>query len=209
MAGSGRAVVTAVVMAGTVAVLAGCTAGMTPIVTATIDDPTVIGAPDETGMAGACRTTVATAPVDPGSVLTLGPVNGLPASTATGERLVIEALVLDGGCEPAAGASARVWHTDARGRYGPEGTEDCCYYGGVVASDVNGRFRLETIRPGQYPEPGAPPAHIHLEIEHPAGRLETEIVFAEGAGRGTVAVPLRSVDTASWYGEVALLLPAG
>src|ERR687893_336483 len=98
--------------------------------------------------------------------------------------LVIAAVLVGavaGGCTgnaaPAAGASVRVWHTDAAGEYGPRGTERCCYYGGTVAADANGRFRLDTIRPAQYPQADAPPAHVHLEIRHPSGHLETEIIF--------------------------------
>jgi len=112
-----------------------------------------------------------------GSVLVPGPNNGLPASAAAGEPLVIEAVIVDRACRPVAGVGVYLWHTDARGLYGPAGTEKCCYYQGRVQTDHNGRFRLETIRPAQYPEPNAPPAHIHLRIQHQAGELTTMIVF--------------------------------
>jgi protocatechuate 3,4-dioxygenase beta subunit len=109
-----------------------------------------------------------------------------------------------------------VWHTDAAGEYGPTGTERCCYYGGTVVADANARFRLDTIRPAQYPQPDVPPAHIHLEIGHPSGRLDTEIVFTDGAAAPgpvlpsrLITVPLTRAGTApdeTWYGEVAFAL---
>jgi protocatechuate 3,4-dioxygenase beta subunit len=155
-------------------------------------------------------------PVEPGSVLVPGPVNGMPPSEVPAERLTIVATVLDRACAPAAGAGVRIWHTDAAGEYGPTGTESCCYYGGTVSADANGRIRLDTIRPAQYPQPDAPPAHIHLEIRHRSGHLETEIIFTDGpAASGPVlpsrqiAVPLTRAGTQPgdpWYGEVTFAL---
>jgi hypothetical protein len=160
----------------------------------------------------------AVGPVDRGSVLIPGPVNGVPPSDARGEPLTIVATVIDVSCVAAAGATVRVWHTDATGEYGPSGTDRCCYYGGIVLTDANGRFRLDTIRPAQYPQPNAPPAHIHLEIRHASGRLDTEIIFTEGAAARSPVLPRQSIPVAltragtppdqSWYGEVAFALSA-
>ena len=79
-------------------------------------------------------------------------------------------------------------------------------------TDQAGRFRLHTIRPAQYPVPNAPPAHIHLEIRHPAGSLNTEIQLdAEqptgpaGPTGGEVPVALRQDGTA-WRGEAVFVL---
>jgi protocatechuate 3,4-dioxygenase beta subunit len=146
---------------------------------------------------------------DAGSVVKPGPTDGLPPSKARGEPLVLAAVVLDPACRPASGASLDIWHTDADGYYRPEGTEACCYYRSAAQTDHNGRFRLETIRPGRYNTTNAPPAHIHLEIRHPSGQLQTEFVFPTGARGdpvdGTTPVALvRRGDT--WYGEVVLLL---
>ena len=162
--------------------------------------------------AGSC-TVAPAAEVDAASVLVAGPVNGVPPSDAGGEKLSMVAVVLGPSCTPAEDARVRLWHTDARGLYGPAGTQQCCYYGGTVRTDGKGLFRLETVRPAQYPEAGAPPAHIHLEVEHPSGRLTTEIVVMEGASTrqpGTVPMVLRSVADQhggrSWYGEATLVL---
>jgi protocatechuate 3,4-dioxygenase beta subunit len=168
-------------------------------------------APSTAAVTGCPVPTVGT--VDAGASLVPGPTNGLAASTARGDTLVVEAVVLDPACRPAAGANVRVWHTDPRGLYGPAGTDVCCYYGGTVRTDTNGRFRLDTVRPAQYPEPGAPPAHIHLEIGHPTGALESEILFDTGHSapalvrpRRTVPATLRSTGPGSWYAEAAFVL---
>ena len=115
--------------------------------------------------------------VDAASVLVPGPINGVPASTAGGERLVVIVTVLDGDCQPAEGAAVQVWHTDAAGLYAPaDSTEECCMFGGTVRSDAHGRFRLDTIRPAGYAGQDAP-AHIHMDIEHSVGHLQTEFMF--------------------------------
>ncbi|HEU4349281.1 MAG TPA: hypothetical protein VFR35_16010, partial [Actinoplanes sp.] len=189
------------------AVASGCTGSAAP--------PEPVGSTNAAAPEGCPRP--AAGPVEPGSVLVPGPTDGLPPSGVQAERMTIVASVLDSACAPAAGASVRVWHTDAAGEYGPTGTERCCYYGGTVAADANGRFRLDTIRPAQYPQPNSPPAHIHLEIRHPAGRLDTEIVFNGGSADSEpalpsqmIAVPLTRAGTATdetWYGEVTFALP--
>ena len=147
----------------------------------------------------------------PDSVLVPGPSNGLPKTPARGEPMVIMGVVLDPACHPATGATVKLWHTDSRGLYGPE-DDDCCYYQGVVLTDANGRFRLESIRPAQYPEPGAPPAHVHLELRHDSGRLNSEIIFTTDPTPVTIVRASRRMpiflfqrDNA-FYGEVAFVL---
>ena len=179
-------------------------------------DPTPSGPPSSNppSLAAAGCPVPTTAPVDPGSVLVPGPTNGLPATPARGEAMVIMGVVLDPACRPAAGATVNIWHTDARGLYHPEGTEACCFYQGVALTDPNGRFRLETIRPAQYPEPGAPPAHIHLELRHGSGRQEAEIMFTADQAPATSVRASRTVPVhlsqrdGAHYGEAAFVLEA-
>jgi hypothetical protein len=145
-------------------------------------------------------------------VLTPGPTEGVPKATAAGEALAIDAVVLDRTCKPAPGAQLRIWHTDARGFYGPEGGDDCCFYEARGQTDHSGRFRLETIRPAQYPEANAPPAHIHLSIDHGGRRADVTMVFGSGSPPATVTPAdgpvgvLLSRDGAGWRGEAVLLL---
>jgi protocatechuate 3,4-dioxygenase beta subunit len=154
----------------------------------------------------------AAVPVARSAVLVPGPVNGVRRSTAPpGERLSFAATVLDRDCRPAAGTRVRVWHTDSAGRYGP-GDRDCCYYGGDLVTDGNGRFQLDTIRPARYPESGAPPSHIHFEMRHESGSLDTEVIF-DGGGRQTapvvpahvIPVELTPIDS-GWRGEATFVL---
>lgn len=197
----GVAALTVVALAGAYACEAGTDTRATPTGrTPASSAPTACPAP-------------AVAPVAARSVLRPGPTNGLMASTARADVLVVEAAVLDPFCHPAARATVRVWHTDARGLYGPTGTDACCYYGGTVTTDANGRFRLDTIRPAQYPGASAPPSHIHLEIRHAAGDLETEIMFGSAPPSSDVIFPSRNVPVAlratgprSWYASVAFML---
>jgi len=203
----GRAVAGAVA-AGVVAAVAACQGG------AGQPGP----GPTSTTRAAVAPTTAAAAgcavpvygPVERGSVVVPGPSNGLPASTARGVPLTIVAVVLDAACAPARGATVHLWHTDAAGRYGTA-AQECCYYDGTVRTDQNGRFRLDTIRPGQYDVSNAPAAHVHFEVSHPSGSLQTEIVFA-AAGP---PVPLRPADVipvvltragGGWSGEVTFVL---
>ncbi|MGH8892743.1 MAG: hypothetical protein ACRDWY_05470 [Actinomycetes bacterium] len=197
-----------VAMAAAGVVLTACLAG---------DDRPASSPPSATqdepaAAAGQCPPAAA-GTVDADSVLVPGPGNGVPRSPAPGDPLVIVALVLDDECLPAAGASINLWHTDAKGAYGPA-EEECCYFQGTVRTDREGRFRLETIRPGRYAGTNAPPAHIHLEVRHQAGSLNSEFVFVGDPGVPTAPVDgyspvaLRETGTGdrSWYGEATLVL---
>jgi protocatechuate 3,4-dioxygenase beta subunit len=188
------------------------TAGATSTVSSCTSDDVRPSPTGTTGTAtnGGCRVP-AVGPVEPASVLVPGPTSGLPPSDAGGQRLTIVATVLDAKCAPASKASVTAWHTDARGEYGPRDTDICCYYRGTVAADTNGRFRIDTIRPAQYPQANAPAAHIHLDIQHASGRLETEIVFTDDPGPPAPVRPSRQVPVTlqrvagangdSWHGE--------
>jgi hypothetical protein len=173
--------------------------------------------PPPTPGASPRATVVGCARMPPGradAVATLrpGPSQGKPETTAAGEALVIDAVVLDLACAPAGGTELRIWHTDARGLYGPKGGDDCCFYEALGRTDHSGRFRLETIRPAQYPEANAPAAHIHVRLDHAGRRHEVTMVFGFGSPpatvtptNGPVIVPL-SHDSAGWRGEAVILL---
>ncbi|HET8684100.1 MAG TPA: hypothetical protein VFM54_19840 [Micromonosporaceae bacterium] len=209
MLAGGRAVACLLLATATVAGPAACEAGRPPA-----PQP----APGSASPPGYGCAVPAPGPVDAASVLVPGPTNNLPPSKVSGERLVIAGVVLDAACRPATAMDLYLWHTDAHGDYGPRGTQQCCYYAGTVRTDRNGRFRLETIRPAQYPQPDAPPAHIHVEIRQAPTPLTTEIIFTAAAATApTVAVrtgervyvALRrggSGDTNAWYGEVTFVL---
>jgi len=91
-----------------------------------------------------------------------------------GERLVLRGTVRDANGAPLAGARLHVFQTDKDGHYTPTRVMDephsRLFAWLVTAAD--GRFELETIRPGGYP--GTPerqglewriPCHVHFVIE--------------------------------------------
>jgi protocatechuate 3,4-dioxygenase beta subunit len=151
----------------------------------TVDDSVSPREPVPTTTPGGNRCSAATAVVvDDDATVTFGPINGVPATTAGGEPLVVVGTVHAHDCAPLAGATLTMYQTDANGEYGPgHGTDNmlCCYLGGSVQTDAQGHFQVNTVRPAHYRgEANPPPAHIHLEVSHPdAPSLNSEIVFAD------------------------------
>ena len=148
--------------------------------TTTADAPT--SSPITAAATGPCRSSPDAA-VDETATVTLGPSPGIEATTAAGQPLLISGTVFDESCAPLAGASLDVWQTDGDGVYGPGHDTDelqCCYLQGTVRTDANGRYELVTVMPGHYSgEREPPPAHIHVEANHPSGgNAMLEIVFA-------------------------------
>ncbi len=118
------------------------------------------------------------------NTVTFAPINGVAATTATGEPLIVVGTVYTQDCQPVSGAQMSMWQTDGNGEYGPgHGTDNmqCCYLGGNVMTDDSGHFQLITVRPAHYRGQSAPPpAHIHLEVRHPdASPLHAEVVFSD------------------------------
>lgn len=81
-----------------------------------------------------------------------------------GERLVVTGQVVDG-ARPIAGASVYIFQTDANGEYAPgvsgPDAELNPRLKGAVRTDADGRYRVETIRPGSYDNN---PAHLHYLV---------------------------------------------
>lgn len=57
-----------------------------------------------------------------------------------------------------------------------EGNARLC---GVLATDTEGRYRIETIKPAHYAT-GGPPAHVHFELTLPRGGLKRFALSFEG-----------------------------
>lgn len=81
-----------------------------------------------------------------------------------GERLVVTGRVVHGST-PIAGASIFVFHTDVDGVYAPglstpEAELEPRLHG-AMRTDVDGRYRYETIRPGSYDNNAA---HVHYIV---------------------------------------------
>jgi protocatechuate 3,4-dioxygenase beta subunit len=107
----------------------------------------------------------------PGSPLRASLVEpGMP-----GTRLVVEGAVLGADCRPVPRTLLDFWQADADGQYDNAGYR----LRGHQLTDEAGRYRLETIVPGQYP---GRTRHIHVRVEAP-GRppLTTQLYFPDEA----------------------------
>ena len=89
-----------------------------------------------------------------------------------GEPLALTGRVLSVDGSPRAGIVIYAYHTDAKGIYPPlahahgRAAERHGRLRGWVASDAEGRYAFDTIRPGSYPTRDVP-AHIHLHVLEP------------------------------------------
>jgi protocatechuate 3,4-dioxygenase beta subunit len=93
-----------------------------------------------------------------------------------GIRLTLTGYVLTQDCQPIPGAWLDFWQADDQGVYDNQGYR----LRGHQFTDINGRYRLETILPGEYP--GRPP-HIHVKAQAPgAPELTTQLYFPGSAG---------------------------
>ena len=90
--------------------------------------------------------------------------------------LVVTGLVLSAQCKPVPNALLDFWHADELGDYDNSGFR----YRGHQLTDAQGRFRLETIVPAEYPGRAR---HIHVNVQAPGGRiLTTQLYFPGEAG---------------------------
>ena len=99
-----------------------------------------------------------------------------PASRA--EKLILTGLVLSmGGCKPLPGVKLDFWHADDKGVYDDAGFR----YRGVVETDAQGRYRLETNLPPPYM---GRPRHIHVKTQARGGPVLTTQLYCPGESRG-------------------------
>jgi protocatechuate 3,4-dioxygenase beta subunit len=91
-------------------------------------------------------------------------------------RLVVTGQVLSRDCTPLKGALLDFWHADEAGDYDNQGFR----YRGHQFTDAEGRYRLETIVPAEYPGRAR---HIHVKVQPPGGRvLTTQLYFPNESG---------------------------
>jgi len=83
-----------------------------------------------------------------------------PVSKA--EKLLLSGTVRSVDCKPLAGVKLDFWHADASGAYDNQGYK----YRGVLTTDAEGRYRLETNLPPPYPR--RDPATQRQDALHPA-----------------------------------------
>lgn len=103
------------------------------------------------------------------------------------EKLVLSGVVRSADCRPLANVSLDFWHADAAGEYDNRGYR----YRGVVTTDAEGRYRLETNLPPPYM---GRPRHIHVKLQRPGGPvLTTQLYFPGEARRENPALVVKFV----------------
>lgn len=90
-----------------------------------------------------------------------------------GERLSLSGRILSTACEPLAGALIDIWHCDANGAYDNRGYR----FRGHQFADEAGRFRIDTLKPGEYP---GRTRHIHVNVQAPGSRVLTTQLYFPG-----------------------------
>ena len=88
-------------------------------------------------------------------------------------RLVVAGQVLSAQCKPVANALLDFWHADEAGEYDNRGFR----YRGHQFTDAEGRYRLQTIVPGEYP---GRTRHIHVKVQAPGKRVLTTQLYFPG-----------------------------
>jgi protocatechuate 3,4-dioxygenase alpha subunit len=98
------------------------------------------------------------------------PQNVVAGDDTEGERIRVEGRVLDGEDQPINDAMIEIWQANSHGRYNhPEDEQDKpldpAFKGfGRSATDGDGAFWFETIKPGSVPGPGNAPQAPHLNV---------------------------------------------
>ncbi|MSP48989.1 MAG: protocatechuate 3,4-dioxygenase subunit alpha [Alphaproteobacteria bacterium] len=115
----------------------------------------------------------------------------LPVGAGDGARIAIEGTVRDGDGAPVPDALLETWQADAAGRYrhpedGRAAPSDRPFDGfRRAATDPEGRFRLETVKPGPVPGPPnrlqAPHLVVGVFARGLLTRLVTRIYFEDEA----------------------------
>lgn len=116
-----------------------------------------------------------------------GELQTIAQDGARGIRIVVEGRVIDGDGVGVPDALIEIWQANAEGRYDhPEDTQekliDPRFHGfGRAATDENGRFRFDTIKPGPVPGNGdalqAPHMNVSIFARGLLNRLVTRIYF--------------------------------
>jgi protocatechuate 3,4-dioxygenase beta subunit len=90
--------------------------------------------------------------------------------------LVITGLVLSLECRPVANALLDFWQADEFGEYDNKGFR----YRGHQFTDTQGRWRLETVFPAEYPGRAR---HLHVNVQAPGKQMLTTQLYFPGDRR--------------------------
>lgn len=101
------------------------------------------------------------------------------------EKLVLTGVVRSPDCKPLAGVTLDFWQADANGDYDNRGYR----YRGVVTTDAQGRYRVETNLPPPYM---GRPRHLHVKLQRPGARaLTTQLYFPGESKRENPALVVK------------------
>ncbi len=108
-----------------------------------------------------------------------------------GERVTITGRVIDGDGKPVNDAVVEIWQANAAGKYGQKGFRGF----GRSATDDQGAFRFQTIRPGRVPGTDgklqAPHIAVNIFMRGLLKQLVTRIYFPDDAANAKDAVLAR------------------
>ena len=90
--------------------------------------------------------------------------------------LVLTGLVLSPECNPVAAALVDFWHADEFGEYDNKGFR----YRGHQFTGAQGRWRLETVLPAEYPGRAR---HLHVNVQAPGKPILTTQLYFPGDRR--------------------------
>lgn len=120
--------------------------------------------------------------------------SALTAATMTdgsvpGERIILEGTVIDGQGKPMEDALIELWQADAMGRYAhpadPRSSNAAFKGFGRCATDANGRYRFETVKPGAIGDGQAPHMTFIMFTRGGQNHLYTRVYFADEAAANT------------------------
>ncbi len=94
----------------------------------------------------------------------------------SGTPLTVTGYVLSTACQPIAHALLDFWQADNNGNYDNAGFR----LRGHQYTDIQGRYSLDTIVPGEYP---GRTRHIHVKVEAPGGPILTTQLYFPGEAR--------------------------
>lgn len=113
--------------------------------------------------------------------------NNTVTPDAAGERIRIEGQLLDGAGKPLDGVLLETWQADSQGRYAHprdgRATNSSFKGFGRIETDSEGRFVVETIKPGQVPGPNgsaqAPHIVVAIHLRGILSHLYSRIYFSD------------------------------
>jgi protocatechuate 3,4-dioxygenase beta subunit len=98
--------------------------------------------------------------------------NSIAGPGTYGSKLILEGRVIDREGQPIPGAWLDFWHADGYGNYDNEGYN----LRGHQYADKDGRYRLETLRPGDYMM-RSPHVHVKVRAKNNSPILTTQLFF--------------------------------